>query len=60
MNTKQLVVEAMKDLPDNALIEDAMERILLLSKIDRGTRQANEGQTVTHDEIKQKFSKWLR
>mgnify|MGYP006955962878 CR=1 FL=1 len=27
MNTKELVLEAVKDLPENACIEDAMERL---------------------------------
>ena len=60
MNTKQLVLEAIKDLPDNAPIEDAMERLLLLSKIERGIQQADAGQTITHDEIEQRFSRWLK
>ena len=60
MNTKELVIEAVKDLPDNAGIEDAMERLLLLAKIERGIEQADSGQTIPHDEVKQRVSKWLK
>ena len=55
-----MVLEAVKNLPDNAEIEDAMERLLLLAKIERGIEQADAGQTISHDEVKQRVSKWLR
>ncbi len=34
--------------------EDAMERPLLLAKIKKGLRQADAGQTLSHDKVKQK------
>ncbi len=60
MNTKELVLEAIKDLPENAPIEDAMERLLLLAKIERGIQQADAGETISHNEVKQRLSKWLK
>ena len=60
MNTKELVLRAVKDLPDNALVEDAMERLLLLAKIERGIEQSGAGETISHDEVKQRLSKWLK
>jgi predicted transcriptional regulator len=60
MNTKELVIEAVKDLPENAPIEDAMERLLLLAKIERGIEQADSGETISHEEVKQRMSKWLK
>ena len=60
MNTKELVLEAIKDLPDNAPIEDAMERLLFLAKVERGIEQADAGETISHKEVKQLLSKWLK
>lgn len=60
MTTKEMVIEAVKDLPDNAPIEDAMERLLLLAKIERGIEQTDAGQIIPHDEVKQRVSKWLK
>ena len=60
MNVKDLVVEAVKDLPDNAVVDDAIERLLLLAKIELGTEQADAGQTISHPELKQRLSKWLK
>ena len=40
--------------------EDAMERLLLLAKIEKGLEQADKGQTISHNDIKEKMSKWLK
>lgn len=58
MTTKELVMKALNDLPDDAAIEDAMERLLLLAKIERGIQQADAGETILHAEVKQRVSKW--
>ena len=50
-NTKAKIVRAVEDLPDNATIEDALERLLFLHKIEVGLRQSEEGQTVSLDEV---------
>ena len=47
-------------LPDDASIEDAMERLLLLAKIDRGLEQADAGQTIPHSQVKERMAKWLK
>ena len=59
MTTKEMLVKAVSDLPEDAAIEDAMERLLLLAKIERGIQQADSGETIPHDEVKQRVSKWL-
>ena len=60
MTTKELVLEAVKNLPEDAAIEDAMERLLVIAKIERGIEQAENGQLLSHEEVRQRVSKWLR
>jgi predicted transcriptional regulator len=60
MTTKQKVIEAVRDLPEDATIEDAMQRLLLLAKIERGIQQANAGQTIAHSQVKERMAKWLK
>jgi len=59
MTTKEKVLQAVNDLPDDASIEDAMDRLLLLAKIERGLQQAGAGQTIAHSEVKERMAKWL-
>lgn len=53
---KSEVVQAIQDLPDDATVEDAMERLYFLVKVERGLEQS-EGETISHEEIKARFLK---
>ena len=59
METPQVkteIIRAIQDLPDDATVEDAMERLYFLAKIERGLEQS-KGETISHEEIKTKFLK---
>ena len=52
---KQRAIEALKTLPERATIEDAIERLCFIAKIDEGLRQSDAGELVSHDEVKKQF-----
>jgi len=56
---KQKILKAVEELPTDAGIEDAMERLYLLHKVEKGLRQADQGKTVSHEEAEQRMKKWL-
>lgn len=60
MTTKQKVLKAVRALPADASYEDAVERLVFHSKVERGLAQADAGQTISHDKVKQKMRKWLK
>jgi len=60
MNTKQQVLQAVQDLPEDASIEDAMERLLFLIKVERGLQQADDGQTVSHADVRRRMEEWRK
>lgn len=60
MTTKEKVIRAVRGLPANASIEDAMERLLFLAKVERGLKQADAGRTFSHQQAKEKLAKWLK
>ena len=53
---KSEIVRAIQDLPDDATVEDAMERLYFLAKVERGLEQS-EAETIPHEEIKARFLK---
>ena len=53
-------MKAVRSLPDDASIEDAMQRLLFLAKIDWGLQKADAGQTIPHAQVKEKMAKWLK
>ncbi len=60
MDTKQQILKAIEDLPDDAKVEDALERLYLLYKIDRGIKQADAGELITQEKARQRMAKWLK
>lgn len=60
MTTKECLIQIAQDLPTDATIEDAMERLFFLAKVERGVDQANAGETIPHSEVRQRMSKWLK
>jgi len=59
MTAKQLAMDAVEQLPADASIEDAMDRLFLLYKVERGIRQADRGNKVTQEEARQRMKHWL-
>ena len=51
---KALLQKAVEQLPENASVEDAIERLVFLAKIERGLADANAGRTVSHEVVKRR------
>ena len=58
MATKEQMLKIIQDLPEDASVGEAIERLSLLEKIDQGIAQADAGQTVPHDEALRRLSAW--
>lgn len=52
---KQKVLEAIEKLPADATLEDAIERLVLLAKVEQGLAQLDAGQGVEHSEAKRRL-----
>ncbi|HET6567533.1 MAG TPA: hypothetical protein VFG50_06175 [Rhodothermales bacterium] len=53
--TKADILKAVAELPDNATLEDAIERLAFLHRIEVGLQQARLGQGMTQTEAKMWF-----
>ena len=60
MTTKDRVLHAVQDLPEDSSIEDVMDRLLFMAKVERGIQQADAGKIITHVQVREKMAKWLR
>ena len=52
---KQKKMETVEHLPDDATVEDAMERLYFLAKIERGLEQSEAGLGMSHEDVKKRF-----
>jgi hypothetical protein len=60
MTAKGQVLKAIEALPTDASIEDAMDELLYLLKIDRGLADIEAGRTVSHEEALDRMRQWRK
>jgi predicted transcriptional regulator len=60
LETKQQILKAIEALPDDAEVADALDRLYLLYKVERGIRQADRGELLTQEEVRERMAKWLK
>lgn len=49
------IKHAIDELPPDATFEDAIERLILLAKIDAGLAELDAGQGVPHEDVKRRL-----
>jgi hypothetical protein len=60
MLSKKTVLETVNSLPDNFSLEDVIDKLLLIQKVELGLSQSMENQVVSHEEAKEKLNKWFK
>jgi len=58
-SAKQEVEAMLSHLPDDSTLEDIQYHLYVLEKIKRGQDDINKGRRYTHEEAKERLSKWL-
>lgn len=53
--TKDRVLDVVQQLPADATVEQAMERLYFLAKVEEGLRQADAGKVVSHEDVKRRL-----
>ena len=55
VSTKQRILGALAELPADASIDDAIECLVLLARIDEGLAELDAGLGVPHDAVMRRF-----
>jgi predicted transcriptional regulator len=53
--SKERILEALRGLPPDATVDDAIERLVFLARVEEGLAQLDAGQSVPHEEVKRRF-----
>lgn len=59
MISKKSVIQGLEQLPDKFSVDELLERLLLIEKIETGLQQSKNNETVTTEEARQKLDKWV-
>jgi predicted transcriptional regulator len=59
MTTKELAIQAISRLPNNADWMQIEERIHFVAGLRKGLYELDRGEGIAHDLVKEEFSEWL-
>ncbi len=59
MLTKTILKEQIEKFPENFSIEELIERLIVIDKIERGKEQSENGEVVSESEINTQIEKWF-
>ena len=59
MSQKELVLEAIRDLPDDATIDSIADRVEFIAALQKGINDLDRGDIVSHEEVKRQLAAWL-
>ena len=58
MTAKDEILALMEQLPDDATIEDAIERLIVMYKLQQGLEQLDNGEGIPQEEAKRRIRQW--
>jgi hypothetical protein len=59
MLVKEKVLQLIKELPDTFTIDELVDRMALLEKIQNGLQQSDNNEVLSTSEAKNRLKKWL-
>ncbi len=59
MIAKEKIMQTLAKMPDTFSVEDLIEKLLLINKIETGLQEAEAGKTLTYEQTEDKLKKWL-
>lgn len=60
MITKEQIKQSVDSLPDNFTMEDLIEELLFINKIEQGIRDVENGEVYTTEEVIKHLEQWSK
>ena len=60
MVTKDKVIELVEHMPDTFSIDDLVERVLILEKIEKAQKEIENGEGMDWEDFKKEMDKWWK
>ena len=54
-NSRDRMIEALRELPPDATVDEAIERLVFLAKIEAGLAELDRGEAIPHDEVRRRL-----
>jgi len=60
MLTKKDVLKTVSNLPDNFSLDELIDKLIFIDKVQKGLEESLADKVFTKDEAKKRLSKWLK
>lgn len=55
---KQTAIEIIEAMPKEFDLDLLLEKLVFMEKVEKGLKQAKNGQTIPHEKVKKMVKKW--
>ncbi|NOT37300.1 MAG: hypothetical protein HOP11_07970 [Saprospiraceae bacterium] len=59
MLTKEIVNNQISEMPNEFTLDELIERLLVVEKVNQGLKEVEEGKIITEDELDLRMAKWF-
>lgn len=59
MSDKELVLEAIQELPDDVSMEQIGDRVAFIAAVQKGISEIDQGDLIPHEQVRQQLAAWL-
>ena len=56
--TKESAVTILKEMPSEFEVDELIERLLFIDKVEEARKEIEAGKSVSHDEVKKIIEQW--
>lgn len=60
MLTKSRIKEQIDKLPEEFSLDELIERLILIEKIESGNKQSENGEVISEEEMDNEIEKWFK
>lgn len=60
MLTKTKLIETIREFPERFTVDELINKLILIDKIERGNQQSENGETITEEDLDRDMQKWFK
>ena len=60
MLTKVKVKKSIDNLPDSFTIDELIDQLIFIEKVEEGIKQSEQGKVVSNEDVKKMIDRWSR
>ena len=57
---KSAIIQVLNNFPNTVKLDELIEKLIVLEKIEVGLKDLNEGKVIDHSSVKKRVKKWSK